>query len=298
MPQPLAPAEMYPAGHLEISERFLALRSGISVRVAERGPSDGAPVVMLPGWGTPVYMFRHAFDRLPARALRVIGTELRGFGLSSKPRARGAYGIDAYCADVDALLDALALPSALLLGQSMGGGLALHYAMRHPERVQALALVNPTGLAGMPLLRLVGFTPPEVVGLLGRRMTPRWLISFILRNLAYGDASRVSERDVDEYWAPTQLPGFVYAAQSALREFDWSRLSDEAAASIAAPALVILGDSDRLVRSTRGDAERLASASVQVLGGGHCVHEERPDEAYALIGDWFARHGRHEASTK
>ena len=57
------------------------------------------------------------------------------------------------------------------------------------------------------------------------RVVPRSLVALILRHLAYGDASRVTERDIDEYWAPTQLPGYVHAAHAALREFDWRPLT-------------------------------------------------------------------------
>ena len=92
---------------------------------------------------------------------------------------------------------------------------------------------------------------------------PRWLIRFILRRIAYGDPTIVTERDVDEYWAPTQLPGFVRAARAALSEFDWSAATDEEASRLAVPTLVVLGRRDRLVPNTRRCrlASRVASRS-------------------------------------
>ena len=284
---PLAPRELYPAGHSEISQRFLPLPTGITVRVAERGPREGVPVVMLPGWGAPLYMYRHAFERLPVHGARTIAVDLRGSGLSSKPMSRGAYSLDAYCADLDALLDALKVPRAIIVGQSMGGGLTLRYALRRAARVAGMVLINPTGLVSLSYLQLLRLVPREPVSLIGRRLIPRAVVGFILRRLAYGNAALVTERDIDEYWAPTQLPGYVYAARSALSDFNWTPLSAAEGRSLAAPALVILGDADRLVHNGASGAALLPSATVETLSGGHCVHEERPDQAYRLVGDFI-----------
>jgi pimeloyl-ACP methyl ester carboxylesterase len=284
--RPLLPSDVYPAGHLEISQRFVPLATGVTVRVAEAGPAHGVPVVMLPGWGSPLYMYRHGFERLPEYGARVIAVDLRGYGLSDKPEKRGAYSLDAYVADVDALLDALDLGRAVIVGQSMGGGLALHYALLRSERVRGVVLINPTGLVSLPFLPVLRGAPREALAMIGKRLVPRIMIGFVLRRLAYGNAALVTERDVDEYWAPTQLPGYVFAARSALSEFDWRRVTDAEASSLAVPALVILGDADRLVRNDVRAAQRLAGATVHVLEGGHCVHEEQPDEAYRLIGEF------------
>jgi pimeloyl-ACP methyl ester carboxylesterase len=284
---PLAPPDFYPAGHLEISQRFLSLPTGVTLRVAERGPRDGIPVVMLPGWGTPLYTYRHALERLPAHGARAIAVDLRGSGLSSKPMRRGTYSLDAHCADLDALLDALEIPRAFIIGQSMGGGLTLRYAQRRGARVAGMVLINPTGLASLTFLPLLRVLPRAPLSLVGRRLVPRALVRFVLRHLAYGNAALVTEHDIDEYWAPTQLPGYVYAARSGLSEFDWRSLSAAETATLTAPALVILGDADRLVRNSASGAALLPNATVRTLSGGHCVHEELPDLVYHLVGDFI-----------
>jgi pimeloyl-ACP methyl ester carboxylesterase len=140
----------------------------------------------------------------------------------------------------------------------------------------------------MPLLRIV---PPDVMHLLGRRAVPRAMITFILRHIAYSDASLVSERDIDEYWAPTQLPGFVFAATSALAEFDWTPVSDDVAGALAVPAAVLLGTRDRLIHNDARAVSRLRGAATFELPGGHCVHEEQPEAAYQLIGEFIAGRG-------
>ena len=240
-------------------------------------------MVLLHGWGASAYSFRHAFVLLGGRGLRVIAADLRGFGLSDKPSAVGAYSLANYREDLDQLLDALGIERVSLAGHSMGGGVSLQYALDRPDRVHALALINPTNLVEIPLLTVPKLAPRFVTRLLGRRLVPRLGVELILRFVAYGDASLVTEEAVNEYWAPTQFPGYVYAARSSLSEFDWSPLTSDRAGSLAVPTVVILGAQDRLVREAAEAARSLSGASVHELRAGHCVHEELPEQAYELI---------------
>ena len=284
MPTPLPPERIYPAGVAGVSARFIELSSGVRARVAIAGPDDGIPVVLLHGWSACLYLFRHGLERLPGWGIRAIAVDLRGFGLTDKPHARGAYSTDAYCADLDALLDALQLPNAVFVGQSMGGGLLLRYAQRRPERMRGMVLINPSGLVPIPLLALGRAAPRPIVRALGRRLMPRSGVRFILRRLAYADPDCATERDVDEYWAPTQLDGFVAAARSALSEFDWKPFTHEEAAAMTVTSVVILGRKDRLVRDAADSARRLGKSTLHLLDGAHCVNEELPGVVYDLVG--------------
>jgi len=276
---------MYPAGVPDVDTRFLQLSTGVTVRVAERGPANGKPVIMLHGWGACLYMWRHAFQLLPAYGIRAIGVDLRGYGLSDKPVRRGAYTLDAYCADIDALYHALDIQQAGLIGHSMGGGIALHYALRNPARVRALGLINPADIVPLIYPTLLRATPRALTRLVRKRFVSRSLIALILRRLAYGNASLVTEYDVDEYWAPTRQPGFVFAASAALHEFDWRPLTPEQASALVPRTAIILGRDDRLIRTAHARAAQLRNSTVYELAGGHSVHEERPEEAYAILGE-------------
>lgn len=259
------------------------------LRIAESGAPDANPIVMLHGWGASLYAFRHAMSILPPRGFRVIAVDMRGYGLSDHPREAHAFTLDAYMSDLISLLDALRLTNVVLAGHSMGGAVALHLALRDPGRVRALALVNPAGLVRIPIVWSARVTPRVVVERLLDGRVPRWLVAQILRRLAFSDATCVSERDVDEYWAPTRVPGYVHAVRGAIDEFDWTPLNHDQASGLAVPAIVILGEQDRLIHDARSAAERLRGATVTSLSGGHCVHEERPEEVYGLIGDFLRR---------
>jgi len=289
MRRPLPPDALFPAHSGDISQRFVELPSGIRLRFAESGPPDGDAVLLLHGWGGTLYMYRHAFDALPRLGMRAMAIDLRGFGLSSRIATRGAYALDEYIGDLTALLDTLGVERIAMVGQSMGGGLTLRFALRHPERVASIVLINPTALVPLPILPVVRSMPRAVVAAVGRRLVPRWAVGFIMRRLAYADPKAVTERDIDEYWSPTQLPGYVLAARGALADFDWSVVSDEEAASLAVPALVMLGKSDRLIANTESAARRLRGAEVCWLPGGHCAHEENPAEAYRAMVEFLER---------
>jgi len=277
---------MFPAFAPHIAVRTVALKSGVRLRIAESGPSDGRPVVMLHGWGASLYMYRHALDRFPRAGIRCIAVDLRGYGLSDKPGADDSYSLKAYSADVDGLLDELGLATVALVGQSMGGGLALRYALARPERLSKLVLINPTGLVSVPYVQVLRHSPAAIVDALGARLVPRWIIGFILRRLAYADAKIPTERDVDEYWAPTQLAGFVHAARAGLGEFDWSAVTDAEASSLRVAALVVLGKSDRLVPNTQAAVSRLTGSRIEWVPGGHCAHEEHPDLVYDMLAEF------------
>lgn len=279
---------MFPAGLPNITVRHVTLSTGVTLRVVESGPTDGQPLLMLHGWGASVYMYRYALAQLPSRAVRAIAIDLRGYGLSDKPSNAGAYTLDAYCADIDALLDALHLPSVCLMGQSMGGGLALRYTLRTPARVSRLVLVNPVGLVSIAYLHLLAISPQSVIAVMGRRLVPRVAVDLVLRHLAYGDPRQPTARDVDEYWAPTQLDGFVNAARSALSEFDWRPLPEAELRSLTVPSVVILGTKDRLIRNAKSAAERLRAGAVHMVEGGHCVLEENPAVVYGIVGNLLA----------
>lgn len=281
--RPLSPDQIFPAGRNDITTRMLTLATGVRVRVAESGPKDGRPVLMLHGWAASIYTYRHAFERLPLYGMRAIAVDLRGHGLSDKPAHAGAYSLNAYCADLDALLNALELPAADLIGQSMGGGLALRYALMRPDRAKMLALINPTALVRIIGRNALRVLPRSVVGAIGHRLVPRWSVELILRYVAYADAAKVEEADIDEYWSPTQVAGYVRAMRSALAEFDWRPLGNAEAEALTVPTVVILGSRDRLIRNTGGAAGRLRGARLSRVTGGHCVHEEMPAEVYDAI---------------
>jgi pimeloyl-ACP methyl ester carboxylesterase len=122
------------------------------LRVSDGG--SGPPVVLVHGLAGNVSYWTSQLDHL-RRSRRAIAVELRGHG-ASDPAGDRHYSFDAFVGDIEAAVDALALPTFALVGHSLGAALVGEYAGRHPERVTSLVLVDPPG----DLTRL----PQEAIG--------------------------------------------------------------------------------------------------------------------------------------
>jgi pimeloyl-ACP methyl ester carboxylesterase len=134
----------------------------------------------------------------------------------------------------------------------------------------------------------------------------RWVVTRAHR-LVYGDPSLITERDEDEYWAPSQFPSYAHAMRRLLHEFSWRRPPvDEMARRLRAstrPILVVLGTRDRLVRDARPYVGRLKALGAplevyEVVGGGHAVNEERPAEVVEVTLRFLGKGsgGQHRAT--
>jgi pimeloyl-ACP methyl ester carboxylesterase len=105
------------------------------------GGSGGMPVVFIHSLAGNTAQWAPQLSHA-RRTRRAIALDLRGHGRSDPPRD-GRYDLDAYAADVQATLDALRVAQAVLVGHSLGGGVAVAFAGRWPERAAGLLLVDP-----------------------------------------------------------------------------------------------------------------------------------------------------------
>lgn len=126
----------------EIGRRIDA--NGIGTNYLESG--EGSPVVLVHGSGPGVSAFANWRLTMPDLATehRVIAPDMAGFGFSDKP---GSYSMDAWVQQLDGFLAALRLEKVSLVGNSFGGGLALAFAARWPERVDKLVLMGSMGVS-------------------------------------------------------------------------------------------------------------------------------------------------------
>ena len=274
---------MFPAGVAGITTRMLPLRSGLRVRVLETGPAHGEPVVLVHGWGACVYTFRHAMPVLARVGRRVLAFDLRGHGLSDKPVGQGHYTLEAIRDDLRDVMDAAGVERADLLGHSLGGGVVLHFALAHPERIRRLVVAAPVGLTSISLPTIGHLLAPRFTNRFARYLTPRWLTNFLLR-WTYGKPQRVTDRDVDEYWAPSQFPEYYRAARALLEEFDWHPIAAERLAAMPSRTLVILSTADRLIHGGEAPARGIRGATVVTLErAGHLGIEECAEEFNRML---------------
>lgn len=291
----LAPGEMFPAGEPSIRVRTAILPDGTRFRIAEAGAAGAPPVVLVHGWGASLYMWRAWFEPMARAGWRVVAMDLPGHGLSDKPDDDAAYTLPVMRERLARLLLQEGLQRAPIVAQSMGGTLALEIAVARlagggEGDTVPLVLVNPATFGVVRLVPLARALGTRAADLVLPWLVSRWMVARTHR-MVYGDPSRISERDVDEYWAPSQFPAYARAMRRLVSRFDWRRPPVAAMAArlagLSSPALVVLGSRDRLVREALPYVRALAGAGARIVvsvieGGGHAVNEERPDEVLAL----------------
>lgn len=279
----------FPAGAPGLATRWLTLEDGERVRavVAEPATSDGdAPVVLcVPGWGCSAYSFRHLLAPLAAEGARAVAVDLRGHGWSDKPLQVDAYTPASLAAWTLGVLDALAVPRAVLVGHSLGGMVALETALSAPDRVAGLVLVAPVGLSVVGRLRFLRQVTPAALAPLLPRLATRGAVRAGLVS-SYGSGRRPTERDVDEYWAPTADPALALATRLIAHADDWRPADPHRLAGVACPVHVVLGERDNLIvaREVRPRVAAFPRGRCDVLAGvGHAPAEETPAPVLAAV---------------
>lgn len=274
---PITEAARFPAG-TGLAARFVTV-AGTRLRYIEAG--QGAPVVLLHGLGASMYAWRKNLEPIAAAGFRVVAFDNRGFGGSDKPAT--GYDNAAYAELVRGVLDSLHLPDAVLVGHSMGGAIAAEVAIRYPDRVRGLVLIDAAGLgARLPLLFHIARWPvlgPLALGLRSRGLTERILKS------TYADPSKVTPEDVDQYYAPVAEPAYGRAMRGVLREFRFDALRGRLD-RVAAPTLVLWGEEDRQIPPALGRALAAGiagSAFLTIPHAGHAAAEEAPETTNRIV---------------
>jgi pimeloyl-ACP methyl ester carboxylesterase len=116
--------------------------NGIKLHTILAGPEDGQTVILLHGFPESWYGWRKQIPALAAAGYRVIVPDQRGYNLSDKPKGVRAYRMDMLVADILGLIDALGTQKVNLAGHDWGAAVAWELAIRHPERVRRLGILN------------------------------------------------------------------------------------------------------------------------------------------------------------
>lgn len=291
---------MYPAGEPGLSVQYITLEDGLRVRVVESGPAADDAVLLVHGWGGSIYSFAEMIPALAAAGHRAIAMDLPGHGLSDKPRDDRRYSTEALSECVLSVARAMGVRHFALVGHSMGGSVGLEIGSRLASggassdgRLQRLVLINPVGLGRVPLIGPVRLLSPRLVDRIVPSLLTRRTIAGILR-LAFGTRLRPTDRDIDEYWAPTQFAEFAWACRSCVHSATWGRMAATKLRSLRLPVLVLTGGRDRFVRGAAQRAKLIPAARVVTIReGGHLVMQECTAKAHEAVLPFLrAEHGQ------
>ena len=287
--------------------------NGVTIEYEEFGRRDGFPLLLIMGLGGQMVMWHESLcAQFVERGFRVIRYDNRDVGLSTKfhdacpnpaqlvaevflgKSVKPPYTLDDMAHDAAALLQALGIPSAHVVGASMGGMIAQALAIQHPERVLTLtSIMSTTGNPNLPqpepdVLRLLMQTPPaERQGAIDHGLRVWRALhgpGFEFDEVRIRELVELSyDRDPDPQGTARQLLAIVAAPSR-----------KDGLGSLAIPTLVIHGDADPLVPIAAGydTAEAVPGARMLVIEGmGH----ELPEGAWPQVLDAIVELARPSA---
>ena len=293
--------------------------NGITIEYEEFGGQDSTPLLLIMGLGAQLVMWEEGYCRqLADRGFRVIRFDNRDVGLSTKFHDKcpnpaqllndalqgksitSPYTLDDMAHDAAGLLAALGIPSAHVVGASMGGMIAQLLAIHHPDRVLTLtSIMSTTGNPNLPqaepdvLALLIGPVPTEREARIQSSVEVWRVIAgsgFEFDEARIRDLVELSyNRDPDPTGMARQLLAIVTGGSR-----------KEALGSVKTPTLVIHGDADPLVLIAGGfdTAEAIPGAEMLVIEGmGHSLPEEAWPRLMDAIVELTQRAGQ-EADTQ
>jgi pimeloyl-ACP methyl ester carboxylesterase len=252
-------------------------------------PGPTATLVLIHGFGASLESWYDVYPRLAAE-FSVARVDLKGSGFSSKPDD-AKYSVHDQATLLVRFLAAIGLTDVVLIGQSLGGGVALLTHLRAAEqrssfRVSGLVLIDSTGYR-QKLPFLVAAIRNPLFRVLAS-VTPPWVIArFVLKRM-FSVKSRVTKERVYRYAYFFDLPGALDAFIATGRQIvpaDADRMEQQFR-SIRVPTLIIWGANDPIIpvsHAHRFHAD-IAGSELRILEDtGHVPHEERPDVVADLI---------------
>jgi len=259
----------------DVAGKFFRINSQ-NIRYIDSG--SGTPLVFIHGFGASTYSWRKNLDPI-SQFHRVCAPDLPGFGYSDKP-LDADYTIDAYADFIIQFMDKLQIKEAVLVGHSLGGGIALLTSLKYPSRVKALILLDAEAYPITPPLMLTVAKLPVIRSVIHRAIG-KWVVRISLKR-SYLDQSLITDNLVDEYYRPFLTENGKAAAIKVLQALDFDKLKDlpRRYRRIRKKTLIIWGQEDRISRIHLAHKLKkdLPYAKLKIIpASGHLVQEEKPE---------------------
>lgn len=263
-------------------DKFIEV-NGHTIHYTNQG--TGKPLILSHGFAGSIYTWRELIPLL-ADHYTVYAYDVLGFGLSDKP-SDGDYSMKGHGDSLIALMDALNLPSATLIGHSMGGVIIGYAALAAPSRVDKLVMIEPGFYTDKTpaFLQYMYFPLNRIMArqFYTRSMTERFLLA------SFYNKSKVTEEVVDAYMIPTRTPNVLDAMAHMMVTVSGQK-HEGVSERIVQPTLLVWGEREPGVLA--GTAARLTgeiqgSTLAPVEECGHYVQEEKPQELAKVIRDFL-----------
>ncbi len=291
------PSSVDPESLIDPNGAFVMLKNGERLYYVHEppsgppgGPHGGDTIVLLHGFGGSTVTWAETIPVLAEAGYNVYALDLRGFGLSDKGWEAN-YSRDAQTVRLIAFMDALNINRAVLVGHSMGGGVAVAAALAHPERVSKLVLVDgavlgESSFAVPDFLLKLPFTRRWAQFAIRRAVTPD-LTADLLTDAAANDAA-ITPQLIDLYQRVLATPGWDLALLAMVR--DTRRNHPLPVSDLRVPTLIVWGEQDTWVSPADGaELERLIPGARRVVlpNVGHLPMHEAPSDFQAALVDFL-----------
>lgn len=263
--------------------------------VGFRMAGDGPVLLLIHGMAGSSRSWREVMPQL-ATDHTVIAPDLLGHGQSAKPL--GDYSLGAHASGLRDLLGALKIDRATVVGQSLGGGVAMQLAYQHPEIAERLVLVNSGGL-GRDVSRLLRlFTLPGMEYLMPVlfpafvRDRGRTLMQSLYRRGLRAPHIAEMWRAYESLSEPENRAAFVKTLRAVIDPGGQAvSAKDRLYLTEALPTLIMWGDKDPIipVQHAHDAAELMPGSRLEIFPGvGHFPHVEAPDRFVEVLSDFLA----------
>jgi pimeloyl-ACP methyl ester carboxylesterase len=274
-----------------IQDQYTKVNS-INTRYWSAG-TQGSPIILLHGGGSSIEVWEQNIQALAHRH-RVFAFDMVGTGLSDKPAV--TYSLDYQLQFLKAFLDMLDIQTASLIGNSMGGGIALRFALEFPERVGKLGLISSFGLG-----REIDITDRLLAAFpaIAKWVPPsRRVVRMVLKSCVY-DPRSVPEAWIELNYRRFNLPGQKEALISLLvANLDFWGVRREVFSPIVQhldriniPTLIIWGKQDSItpVAHAYVAAQKIFNSHLHVFERcGHWAQVEYPENFNRLVLEFLA----------
>ena len=261
-----------------LREHAYVAASGAHIHVVQAGPLTGPPVILLHGFPEFWYGWRYQIPYLADTGYRVWAPDQRGYNLSEKPRPIAAYNLDVLAADVVALIRATARERVFLVGHDWGAAVAWWVAVKHPELLARLVILNvphPIVMARHTRQSLEQIARSWYIFFFQLPRLPELL--FRAGGYRFGlKALELSSRpdtftndDMEAYRRAWARPGAVTAMINWYRATRQTRTARLPSLRVSTPTLIIWGARDVAL------SRPLAPKSLAMCDDGHLVFIER-----------------------
>jgi pimeloyl-ACP methyl ester carboxylesterase len=263
-------------------------------RVAYRDAGSGETLLLIHGMAGSSETWRAVIPQL-AKKYRVIAPDMLGHGQSDKPR--GDYSLGAFAVWLRDLLDELGVTRATIVGQSLGGGVAMQFVYQHPDYCQRLVLISSGGLGPDVgwTLRLLSAPGAELILPV---IAPKPVLNVGNKLRSWLSAAGIQSPRGAEIWSAYSSLSDSQTRQAFLRTL--RSVVDYRGQAVSAlnrlhltsqlPTMAIWGDKDQIIPLDHAYAAQAArpGSRLEVLAGvGHFPHVERPTDVVDLIDDFI-----------